>query len=350
MFVADTLNDISLRLRGSFRAVMPESEPWSPRSNLLSVLKVLAQAVRALQLRLEILHKQKFVSYADAEYLDLHATENGLSRNPATYAEGNITVATSVGTTIPAGSQLSSSTGILYETTGVVIATTVSSTVPVRAVVPGLGSNIDVGATLTFTTPISGTGTTTVAAGGIQGGADEESDDSLRDRILYRKRNPPRGGSPSEYHEWTKDYSGRTRSWVQRATPQAGSVTIYFAMDDLYADGVPTAADAAAMQDILEGYAPADADVNVEIFTPLSVDIEIDNLTPDTAAIRDGVQQELAAAFYRRAIVGQNFSKSWLSEAISSVPGWKSHVITDPEGDVTVAAGELPVLGTVTFV
>ncbi|TJW61918.1 MAG: hypothetical protein E5X43_37835, partial [Mesorhizobium sp.] len=43
-----------------------------------------------------------------------------------------------------------------------------------------------------------------VASGGIGGGADTETDASLRARILDRKRRPPQGGAYSDYEQFAR--------------------------------------------------------------------------------------------------------------------------------------------------
>lgn len=349
MFKAQTAAEISRQLNGAFQAEMPGSNPYIWPSNLAVIRKVLAQAFRGVELRLEWLHRQRFVSLCEAEYLDLHATDEGLARLPALYASGAVMMITVPGTVILPLTELTHGS-ITYITMAEITATTTVTSVQVRATEPGVTGNVDPGATLTLTEATVGVGTVTVSPTGIVGGAEVESDDSLRERILYNKRNPPAGGSPSEYIEWARQKPGVTRVWVNRATPQPGSVTIYFAMDLTYANGIPGDADVASLLSLLEDFAPADADVIVRAPAILPVNITISNLVPDTHAIRDAVLAEVQAMFLRRAAPGQVFARDWIAEAISSVPGWQRHFVEEPLLDIFPAPGQLPVLGVLGFI
>lgn len=348
MFVAETVNAISKRLNGAIESELLGSNPRIWPSNLAIVRKVWAQAMRGLQLRLENLHKQRFTAYASNEYLDLHASEEGLSRIPALYASGKVDIVTVAGTVIPAGTQMTFAS-LTYETMASVTATTVLTSVNIQATDPGEIGNVEAGAVMRLVEPVDGIGTITVADTGIVGGAEQETDDSLRERILFSKRNPPSGGSPSEYIEWSRRKAGVTRVWVKRATPAAGSVTIYFAMDNAYPNGVPAAEEVADLQGQLNELAPADATVIVAAPDTLAIDVEVASVTPNTAAIREGIVQELGSMFLRRAEPGSVFARDWLAEAVMSVPGIQRGKIADPADDVTPGADELPILGTVSF-
>ena len=87
--------------------------------------------------------------------------------------------------------------------------------------------------------------------------------------------------------------------------------------------------------------------------TPTFVDVVIAGLTPDTLDVRDGVEDEVAAAFTDRASVGTSqaavFSRSWIDEAISRATGESRHVLVSPGSDVVATMGVLPVLGSLTF-
>ena len=357
MYQPPTAEEIVQDLRASVQAEVFGTDPWIWPNNLVPVLKAFAQALRAGYLRLEFIHEQAFVTTARHDYLDWHGIQaGGLSRNPATFASGTVEAAAVLGTTIIDGAQLYRSDGQLYTVVGTTTATEPTMYVDVRAVETGELGNTDPGATLAPITPIAGvTGGFVVDADGIIGGAQGESDESFRQRILFRKQNPPHGGSPAEYIEWAQQKQGVTRVFVQRATPVPGAVTIYFMMDNI-GTGIPSAADVTELQNILDTLAPADAEVIVAAPTPVPVNVTVADLTPPTAALREAVTNELKAMFLRKAepaslIEPSVFARAWIDEAISMAPKWKRSRTTAPVGDTTLStAGQIPVLGLVDFV
>jgi len=356
MYPAPSVDEILLDLRNSVKSEVAGTDPWIWPNNLVPVLKALAQALRANYLRLEFVHKQAFVTTAQQEYLDYHGIQTGgLSRSPAQYAQGGVSFSGVLGTVIPDGTMLARADGSLFTTVGTITLNKSPLNIYVRAVESGELGNTDSGASLTLINPIVGVDSAIVSVDGLIGGAEAESDDSFRQRILYFKQNPSHGGSPYEYVEWCQTKTGVTRVFVQRATPAAGSVTIYFMMDGI-GDGIPVAADVDELSGILEQLAPSDANVIVLAPTPQPIDISITGLVPDTADIRNALVDELKALFIRQAEPASTttpfvFSRSWIAEAIAMTPKWRRSKIVTPTDDVTIStAGNIPVLGTVTFV
>jgi uncharacterized phage protein gp47/JayE len=355
MYKAPQISDILVDLRSSVKAEVAGTDPWIWPNNLVPVLKAFAQAMRAGYLRLEFIHEQAFVTTARDDYLDYHGIQaGGLSRDPASYAQGVLTGTVTLGTVIPDNVQFMRADGQYFAVVGTVTAIANPINVYVRAVVAGELGNTDPGAVLALVTPIPGVSTLAVDANGLLGGAEQESDDSFRQRILYYKQNPPHGGSPPEYIEWCQTKPGVTRVFVKRATPQPGSVTVYFMMDDI-GNGIPTPADVSEMQSILNQLAPSDADVIVAAPNRQVVNVTVTGLVPDTPAMRDAVTDELKACFLRQpepasVIQPFTFAKAWLDEAVSMAPGWRRHKITVPPDDIIyTTAGDIPVLGTITF-
>jgi uncharacterized phage protein gp47/JayE len=306
-------------------------------------------------LRLEYIHAQAFATTAQGDYLDWHGIQSGgLSRNPPSFAQGPVVSDADLGTVVYDGTMFSRSDGQLFRSIGTTTAIATPIRLFLRAETAGELGNTDVGATLQPQTPVLGLDFVTVDTGGLIGGKGTESDDSFRQRILFHKQNPPHGGSPSEYVEWAQTKVGVTRVFIKRATPNPGSVTLYFMMDGI-GTGIPSPADIDQMQAVIEALAPADANVVVAAPATQVVNITINDLVPDTAVMRDSIVNELKAMFLRRAepasvIEASVFARSWIDEAISMAPNWQRSRVTVPSTDVTIStAGMIPVLGTVTF-
>ncbi|MBM6441924.1 baseplate J/gp47 family protein, partial [Lacticaseibacillus rhamnosus] len=93
-------------------------------------------------------------------------------------------------------------------TTGGVVDGSGNVSIAVAAVNPGGAANSAVGVVMTLGVSIPGiqsSGTVTTA---IAGGANAESDDQLRDRMLTAFQNPVQGGAASDYVVWAREVNG----------------------------------------------------------------------------------------------------------------------------------------------
>jgi uncharacterized phage protein gp47/JayE len=129
--------------------------------------------------------RQLFPFSADIDYLERWAAAKGLARKAATKGVGTITVGGTPGEKTVAGQQLQNAAGIAVVTTAdVTVGGDGTATVAAQAVAGGTSGNLGVGAVLTFVgTPVGFADQATVAAT-FAGGADAESDASLRLRTL----------------------------------------------------------------------------------------------------------------------------------------------------------------------
>jgi hypothetical protein len=67
------------------------------------------------------------------------------------------------------------------------------------ATVAGAYTNCDPGTPISIAQPVSGINSGGVTAGPTTGGADNETNDALRTRMLARYAAPPQGGSSADY-------------------------------------------------------------------------------------------------------------------------------------------------------
>lgn len=320
-----------------------------------AVVRVLARvwagAVHMLYGHLDWNFRQLFASTAEAEQLDLHGQDYAITRKAAAFATGDVTFTGTDASTIPAGRVVQRSDGVQFEVQTEVAIAAGTATTDVRALEAGDESNTDAGVVLALVSPISGVqSAVTVASAGITNGADTESDESYRTRILERKRSVPQGGSANDYIRWAKEVSGVTRVWLFPQWMGAGTVGVGFVLDD--ADPIiPDTAKVQEVQDYID--APSRRPVTAEViaFAPitLAVDMTI-NLVPDTTAVRNAVIAELEDLFRREAVPGAVIRLSVIDEAISIAPGETSHDLVAPVADIAPDANELPILGTITWV
>lgn len=357
-FVVPKLADLSQRAR-LIIANATEGLSIDLWPNLFPILaKVLALLGKEWHLRIAFLYRQLFASTADEIWLTRHGFELGITRIPAKIAIGFVAVDCPVGTVIPYGLTFRRIDGALFRSRTSAIGTGVKTSIEIEALAAGILGNTDPGETLTLVDSgiVLGLGdTAVVATGGLGGGADAEPVETLRQRILDRKRNPPQGGSSTDWVRWTKESSGAiTRVFVDSFIGDAREVWIAFLRSDR-PNGIPTSGDVAAVQAYVGDpiRRPVTARVTVVAPSPQSVDVTIDGLSPDTPAIRAAIAAELAAMFADRvapATPSQSFTlwRAWISEAISRATGETKHTLALPATNLTyTTGGHMPVLGTI---
>lgn len=357
-FNRPSLADLQTRAFADLDSRLPGTDSRLRRSILRVVALIQAALAHGLYGFLDWMSRQAMPLYATGENLEAWGAVWAVSRKAATKAAGTVTVTGVNGSILPAGSELRSSDGAAsYVTTAAATIASGTATVGVEAINAGATGNQDVGVKLALSNPVTGIDSEATVAAALSGGADTEPDgepgtfdlNTYRGRILFRIQEPPAGGAVADYVRWTLEVPGVTRAWVAPETPATSQVTIYFAMDGTYANGIPEAADVAAVQAYIEPLRPATAEHIVAAPVAAPVNITIAGLNPDTTAVRTAITAELTDMFARRAAPGGTIRLSWIWEAVSIASGENYHVIAVPSADVTHTAGQLPILGTVTY-
>lgn len=346
----------------------------------MSVLRVLAWVQAGLAHLhygyLDWIAHQSVPFTADDEYLEAWSAIVGVGRNPATAATGSATFTGTPTTPIPSGTLISRSDGYTYATTASgAIGGGGSVTVPIVAWstalgVPATGSsgNAVDASPLTIASPISGITSLGVAETAITGGAEAESDDSLRDRMLAAFANPAHGGSAADYVAWARDVSGITRAWCSRVGAGAGTVVVYVMLDIAQAafngfpqgtNGVATAepriaptatGDQLAVANAVFPLQPVTALVYVYAPAAQPLNFSIVGLTPDTAPIRADIAVALKDLLVRKGspLADIAVASSDVEAAILAVAGVVSFSLGG-SWPITPAFGSLLTVGTITY-
>ena len=359
-FTRPTLTEIVVRIQNDIETRLTNVGSLFRRSILKILAKVTGGSNHLLYGYLNYLALQLFAMTADSQYLDTHGGEYGINKNSATYAIGSGTATGTNGTSIPANTELQSSAGQVYTIDSEVTISGGSATVNFTASEAGADGNDDAGITLTFVSPIDNIDSTvTVSSNGIYNGADEETDEAYRERILTRKRLPPHGGSRNDYVTWAKENSGVTRAWCLPQYLGNGTVGLAFVYDDSTSI-VPTAAQISDMEDyILEHEDPASGDtIGIPVtaepgFTVLTLTEQTVNFTisiyPNTAAVQTAVTNELTTLLYNEGGPGETIYDSEINEAISQAAGEERHELVSPTAGIASSFTQVPVMGTITF-
>lgn len=181
----------------------------TPRYNLLKVLSFVdAGKYHQLYGDLNFLSRQIFPDTAEGKYRRAHWSDR-VPPNYASVATGPVTFSGVDGTPVPAGLLLTAQNGQTYYVDGraVVVSGKVSATV--KAQEPGADANLEAGSSLDIASavPPGLASAAVVAAGGISGGVDAETDDAYLARVLNYIRTGARYGKPGDWAAWAQDSS-----------------------------------------------------------------------------------------------------------------------------------------------
>jgi uncharacterized phage protein gp47/JayE len=242
--------------------------------------------------------------------------------------------------------------------TGTILADFDLASVPVESDGFGQSQNQDLDTQLRLQSPIAGVDdVANVDFGEIGGGTDQETRQSLRERLLERIQNPVAHFNVAEITTVAKSVPGVTRVFVEEVTPEIGEVTIYF-MRDNDVDPIPSASEVATVKEAIDEIRPANTstlDVIVSAPTEVSTDFTFSTLTPDTSTMRDAITANLRQFFDERTSVGENIqSEAYTSAIFNTIDTETGEQVSEftlsaPTGDITIASGEIGTLGTVTY-
>lgn len=346
MFDRPSLPTLIERVRADVLSRLADDEVLR-RADAEVYARVMAAVGHGLYGFADWISRQIMPDTAEDEYLVRWASIWGVQRKPAASANGVATFGTSVGASIPAGVRLRSVDGIEYETTAGATATGASAQLAIAAITPAAAGNRVAGAVLTLVSPIAGV-QPTATAGTLSGGADIESIDDLRARLMMRIQQPPQGGTASDYVAWALTVPGVTRAWAYPGELGLGTVVVRFVRDG-DVDPIPDAAEIAAVKEAIDQLRPVTGQVTVVAPAPMLINITV-GLAPDTPAVRAAVEANLRDLLATEAVPGGTIYISRIREAVSIAAGEDHHTMTSPTSDIVAPAGKLPTLGAITYV
>ena len=174
-----------------------------------------------------------FPEYAWGKWLDLHANQAHITRRPANRASGEVTVTGKEGTAIPKGTMFctaatETSAGIEFlSDRDAVIDESGTVVIPVTARLAGSLSNVMAGTIVLMGKSIPGI-TKVTNEGAISGGTEEESDESLYERIRLENasENYSYIGNDTDYIRWSKEVAGVGDCIVMQAWNGPGTVKL----------------------------------------------------------------------------------------------------------------------------
>ena len=376
-FTVPTLAVLVERIEGDLNSRMGNSNALIRRSLPWVLSRVLAGVAWGLYGYQSWIADQTIPDTAEAAQLVRWARIWGLFRTAATKATGTVVVTAVAGAKVYDGEILQRADREEYVVTnGPEVgghyewAISENKDVTVEAVDAGADGNYDydADASLAFVSPTAGV-VSEVSIGpegagvDIDGGADEESDDSLLARLLARLQNPPQGGSAADYEGWAQAaLSTVDRVWVFGPDDGLGDgeVDVYFTMEGTGTGVLPTTgvdSQVETVDDYITDTArkPVAAEVTAIAPTGHAVELTITLVKEDGAVLADvqaAILAELESMFRDRAevaVASADLPNSYLTDAIGDAAGVDSYTLDAVDGGpgtdaVTLAAYEYPTI------
>jgi uncharacterized phage protein gp47/JayE len=371
-FSRPTLTALRSQVAQDIAAALPGSDPLLRFSNLGIIGAVLAGLANLHYGYLDWISEQANPFTATGEFLEAWAGLKGILRLPASSASGTVHFTGTNGAIIPLGTELVRGDGKRFTTTADGTIASGSVNVPATANVdPGglLGAfgNTPVGAAMTLGIAIAGVNSSGTVATAFTGGADIETDTSLRARMLLAYQNPAHGGDAADYVTWALQVPGVTRVWVVPHGFGAGTVVVYVMFDIAEAayGGFPQGTNGCASAETRDTVAfgdqltvanyifplqPVTALVYVVGPTPNIINFTINGISGASTVTKAAIAAAIENVFAQQGTAtGSTIALSTIEAAIAAVPGTTGFILTAPVGNIVSAVGALPVVGTITY-
>ncbi|MFM0270091.1 baseplate J/gp47 family protein [Paraburkholderia aspalathi] len=354
-----------------------------------AVLKIVGSALAALVFGLygylDWIAKQAVPFTSTDEFLAGWGAMKSVYLLAATPAELTVQFTGTAGTPLPAGTGVNrTADGFAYVTMSDATVSGTTVTVTVRAITAGTTGNCDVGTSVSLASAVTGiqsSGTVTAIA---SSGADVEDQDDYRDRVMLAFQDPVQGGAQADYVKWARDVAGVTRAWCSPNGFGAGTVVVYFMMDEAESShaGFPQGMNGVSQYDVGPGGAPRDVVATGDQLTVANAIITLQPVTAlvyacspienqigfhitgvSSTATQTAIEGALTDLMLREGAPAGTIDLSDVNSSIGSVSGSSGYLIeaiTSTVGGVTTtypantnitnATGQLPVLGTISWV
>lgn len=322
-------------------------------SDIMIRLRVLAGEIYRLKVNGEFVERQMFPSTATGDYLDRHAAQRGLSRKEAVKAAGQVTFYPEMpehpDIMIPAGTEVCTYMDMRRFRTdsAVLLAENAQSvTADASAVEAGAASNARAGTVNIIATPITGVGGVSNEAEFVNG-ADRESDEELRSRVIDSYVNIVNGANAAYYRSLALSVPGVYAASVIPRARGNGTVDVYICDRGRAA----SPAVKAQVQQLMNEERELNVDVLVRDPAAVGVQLYIRiAVAPgyDFNAVAGEVSAAVRAYINDRGI-GGDVLLCKVGEVICHIKGVDSYRFLENYGtDVIVGDSRYPVAGTIT--
>lgn len=368
-----TLSELRARVASDITSGIPAADGLLRFSNLQILGKAVAGLDHLNYGYLDWIAKQAVPYTSSGEFLQAWAALKNVYQKTASFAGGSVTFPGTVGETIDSGTEISRSDSFTFTTQApATVGVGGMVTVQVLADVAGEASNTPMGSLMTLGVSVDGISSSGAVTTAITGGADQEKEDALFQRMLEAYQNTPMGGSVTDYPIWAKAVPGVTRAWVAPNGFGAGTVVVYVMFDEANANhqGFPQGTNGVSSSDnrVTSGNLAAGDQLTVanSIFpkqpvtamvyacSPIAApkNFTITGLTGASLATRAAVASAISEVFMEQGAPlsdGSFVALSDIDSAIAAIASTKGFVITSPVANIANVLGYLPTLGSITY-
>lgn len=363
-----TLSQLKAQVASDIQSALPGSDPLLRFSNLNIIGTALANLSNDHYGYLDWISLQSNPFTATDEYLYAWGALKCIYSQAATVSNnGAITFTGTNGTILPAGTQLVRSDGAIFVNGTAQTISNGSVIVTVTASVAGTSGNTAVGAVMSLGTSINGINSTGSVSTAFTNGTDVETKTAFRSRVLEAYQQPPQGGSFSDYIGWARKSPGVTRAWCVPRGMGIGTVVVYVMLDVIEeafngfpqgANGVAAAeprgvtatGDQLSVANYIYALQPVQSLVYVVSPIPNLVNFTISGLASASLTVKNTITTEFQSVFTQNTILGGTNNLIDFEIALETVPGAGAGLITSPTTNIVSGAGQLPALGTITYV
>lgn len=357
-FTRPTLPDLVARIQADFVRLFSGVGAVLRRSIISVFARVMAGASHMMHGHLDWVARQILPSTCDADRLLLWANLFGFSQDPPTFEHATIQINGSPDGLVASAGHILSNAGSFEFTLDADSPALAAGVAPVNvtASLAGADSQLVIGDTLTFQSPVAGINAAAVVTAIIQDGTDEETLAAMRVRLLEHLADPPQGGSNADYIEWAKRVNGVTRVWPYPLAFGPGTVGVAFVRDNDPVTPIPDSGEIAAVQAELNLDKPAHATVTAFAPTLSTLALTLSAMNPNTQAAKDAVTASYADFMFRTQKPGSTTKLEGIRTAIGdALEGFRTDAVepdftlTSPASDTTHTAFQLPTAGNITF-
>ena len=234
----------------------------------------------------------------------------------------------------------------------------IGGVVDVESVEEGSDKNLASGSILTLVTPIVGVNESAfVTLDGVRGGVDEETEDSLKARLLEKRANPVANFNEGAVIQLAKSVPSVDKVFVLPITPFPGAATIYFFVKDTV-NRIPSASQVTQVKNAILSQIPITTDPdNIFVSAPNTVSVShvIDSLAPNTQTMKDAIGVNLNAFYIDQISIGQDITLDQIKLVIQDTQDPVTgdfptfFTLTTPSSLVIIASDEIAIYGGVTF-
>ncbi len=335
--MSETYEAILTRMNDTFTS-LAGFEP-EQASDIGLRMKLLAGEIYALTAEIDWLRQQMFPHTATGEQLDLHAQQRGLTRRKGQKAAGIVVFMLEMpleySFVIPAGTICTTDDGALnFVTTqeGCIPQGSTLAWLTCEAEDSGERYNVAHGGVTTIVTYLS-VGIRINNSSAFSGGTEDETDESLRQRIMDSYRNTPNGADAFFYERLAEEVEGIQSAKAFKDSNHRGKVIVVLGGRG----AAPTTAALNEATALLEQYVPLGISLQVQNTSLQSVNVSVTLTLKNGYVVSDVISsvEERIRTFFADMCVGENFYVASLGKAILETEGVANYTFAGGLQDTT---------------